>query len=121
MAKANIDLPDGTKIVIERSVDEVAKIVSLVQGTTEPPPRKKVKPSPIKKKTKCTIKDYVRELKDEGFFKQKRALSDVKKALDTRGHIYALTSLSGQMLDLVRSKELGRIKEGRKWMYVHRD
>jgi len=120
MAKANIDLPDGTKIVIEGSVDEVAKVVSLVQGRTDHPPTQKPRPAAARK-TKVGIKDYIRELKAEGFFTEKRSLGDVKTALETRGHIYAVTSLSGKMLELVRSKELGRIKEGRKWMYVHRE
>jgi hypothetical protein len=119
MAKANIDLPDGTKILIEGSVEEVAKIVSLVQGTPSQPSAPKAEAVPAKK-TKHGIKDYVLELKAEGFFKDKRALPDVQKALEARGHIYAMTSLSGPMLELVRSKELGRVKENRKWMYVHR-
>ncbi len=117
MAKANIDLPDGTKIVIEGSVDEVAKIVSLVQGTIDQPSQR-VSPT---KKTKRGAKDYIRDLKREDFFKQKRSLSEVQKALEARGHIYAVTSLSGLMLELVRSNELGRMKEDRMWMYVHRD
>lgn len=128
MAKANIDLPDGTKIVIDGSVEEVAKIVALVQGTTrlpteaEPKPIKKVGArEPSKKKAKPTLKDYVRELKDEGFFKEKRSLRAIKEALDAKAHIYALTSLSGTMLELVRDRELGRLEEGGKWVYVHRD
>jgi len=74
VAKANIDLPDGTRIVVEGSVDEVAKIVSLVQGTAEGPSDRRVKPSPTRK-TRRGAKDYIRELKDEGFFGEKRSLA----------------------------------------------
>ena len=120
MAKANIDLPDGTKIVIEGSVEEVAKIVTLVQGAPSRPSTRKTKAAPTRK-TKRGIKDYVLELEDEGFFKDKRGLADIQKALETRGHIYAVTSLSGRMLELIRSKKLDREKENLKWMYFHRD
>ena len=120
MAKANIGLPDGTKIVIEGSVEEVARIVALVQGTTGQPSAREAKAAPAKK-AKPGTKDHILELKAEGFFKDKRSLAEVQKALEARGHIYAVTSLSGPMLELIRSKELGRIQENRKWMYVHRD
>lgn len=128
MAKANIDLPDGTKIVIDGSVEEVARIVALVQEAAGAPsvagrkPAKKLEaPPPIKKKARPTLKSFVRELKDEGFFKEKRELRAIKKALDAKAHIYAITHLSGVMLNLVRNRELGRLKESGKWFYVHRD
>jgi len=120
MAKANANLPDGTRIVIEGSADEVAKIVSLVQGISDQHPAQKPATRPAKK-TKPGIKGYVRELKAEGFFKENRLLADVKKALDARGQIYKTTSLSGAMLELVRHKELGRVKGSRnKWMYIYK-
>jgi len=128
MTKANIDLPDGTKIVIDGSVDEVAKIVALVQGATRPPPaaeRKPIKkpeaPLATKKKAKPGLKSFVRELKEEGFFEEKRTLRTIKEALDAKAHIYRISHLSGVMLELIRDRELGRLKERGKWVYVHRD
>lgn len=123
MAKANIELPNGTKIVIEGDANEVAKVVAFVKGQrgektvkTEKGPKSsgaklKMKPGPM---------DYIRELKTEGFFKEKRGLGDIQGALEVKGYIYPLSTLSGIMLKLIKKRELGRIKEGRKWKYVHR-
>lgn len=120
MAKANIDLPDGTKITIDGSVEEVAKIIGLVQGNEKKVTSSKRKSLPTKT-SKKGIKDYILDLKEEGFFKERKSIADVKDALESRGQIYAVTSLSGPLLDLVRNKDLGRVKEDQKWMYVHRD
>lgn len=119
MAKANIERADGTTIIIDGDADEVARIVSLIQQDKPPVSPRKAKDKGGKKR-KLTKKDYILELKDEGFFGERRSLPDIKKALEDNGHIYPMSSLSGPILELVRARKLGRLKEGRKWMYVQR-
>ncbi len=119
MGKASIDLPDGTKIVIEGSTDEVAKIVSLYQGNTGRPSKRKAKAAPAKQ-AEPSIRDHVLELREKGFFKDKRSLASVQEALETKGHKYKVTSLSGPMRDLVRDEELERVKEERNYVYYHK-
>jgi hypothetical protein len=49
------------------------------------------------------------ELREEGYFKSKRFLNDIKKKLEEKGHIYARTTLSPTLLNLVKRKDLRRV------------
>ena len=49
-------------------------------------------------------------LKAEGFFKEQRALAEVRTELSIRGWHYAVTALSGVMQTLVQSRELRRVR-----------
>lgn len=133
MPKANLTLPDGTKVTIEGDPEEVARLLQMVSGSSEKTrqPRQTTKATRGKRTKTQKPKGrgereaagplaYIRQIKKEGFFKQKRTLSDVQKTLETRGYIYPVTSLSGPLLSLVRSRELGRLKEEGVWKYVHR-
>ncbi len=53
---------------------------------------------------------YIGELVDEGFFKQQRALADVRVELAARGHHVPSTSLSGPMQKLCQNRRLRREK-----------
>jgi hypothetical protein len=66
------------------------------------------------------IRDYILELKEAGVFKKPQGLTDIKNALHAEGHIIPITSLSGAMLDLVKSKQLRRFKDQKTWRYVNR-
>ena len=125
MAKANINLPDGTLIVIEGNVEEVSKILKLIKE--KPASAKKEKERQTKsaetekRKMKPGLTAYVYELKEEGYFKNERSLEDILKALKQKGHIYPKSSISETVLRLTRQKKLGRIKKDKMWFYVHRD
>ena len=124
MPKANINLPNGTKIIIEGSVEDVAKIISLVKEPRHQP-KKTRKPKAKtertkKKKEKKGPTFYILELKKRGFFKDKRMLEDVIKVLKTKGQIYPSTTISPIMLKLVRKEELKRLKEQKKWKYFQK-
>jgi len=58
------------------------------------------------------------ELIDDGYFAKKKSLSEIQKRLEEMGHIYAQTSLSGPVLQLVRDKKLNRNKEDDIWLYI---
>lgn len=120
MSEACIDKPNGTRITIDGTPEEVARILQLIEES----PRKRVPKTtkaPAKKKTKAGMEDFILDLKDEGFFNERRSRSEVTTALDAKGHIYSADSVGVRLLRMVRKKQLGRVKEGGKWMYVHRD
>lgn len=57
-----------------------------------------------------TAPDRILGLREEGFFKQQRSLSEVRGELGTRGWHYELTALSGVMQGLVQSRDLRRVR-----------
>ena len=124
MAKANLTLPNGTKVTIEGTADEVATLLSNFSGPSEAAPatgtkkRRKKKnsggPTTIRKGPQTLIRGLV----DEGYFKSKRTLANVQKKLDEKGHIYAQTSLSSPLIRLTRDRTLRRLKEKSGWVYV---
>lgn len=130
MPKANVVLPDGTKVVIDGTADEVASVLQRISGAAEPShgtrvtsaKRQRRAASPTvtrdKKKAKGPA-DYIRELIDEDFFKTKRGLGEVQKKLEEGAHIYPVTHLSPALFRLVKARELRRIKEGGTWKYVN--
>jgi len=62
--------------------------------------------------------DLIASLVDGGFFKKPRDLASIRTALAEMGHHYPVTTLSPIMLRLVRKRNLRRIKEQKRWVYV---
>jgi len=125
VAKANLILPNGTKVTIDGTADEVSILLTKFSASVEQEtPREKVKIKSSKKlsapgrKQKAGPIAYITELEKEGFFKLKRSLPDIQKKLEEKGHIYAQTSLSPALVRLVRKRILRRIKEKKGWLYV---
>ena len=126
MAKAHIDLPDGTKVAIEGSSEEVAFLLSKYGAGSErtaaqPPPKTDSRRS--KTRTRESSRKgptgLITDLVAEGFFKSRRSLSEIQKKLEETGHIYAQTSLSPILVRLVRKRNsLRRLKEKKGWVYV---
>jgi len=127
MAKANLTLPDGTKVLIEGNSDEVANVLGKFSQLFE----KRAKRKRSKAKRKSSVSSargtkkvrrgpvgYITELADEGFFKTKRKNPEIQKKLEEGGHIYAQTSLSPALLKLIRKRVLRRLKEKKRWVYV---
>jgi hypothetical protein len=130
MATAKLRLPDGTQVTIEGTAEEVASLLDKVsdRGSAGKVPKSRSRGSGGKKKraTKATSSmkrkgptDYIRELIDEGFFRTKREIGAVRDKLEEGGQIYPVTSISGPLFRLVRSRELRRIKEDGTWKYVN--
>jgi hypothetical protein len=65
--------------------------------------------------------DRVLQLKDEGYFRGERSISDVRQELGVHGWHYPLTALSGTLQTLVQRRELRRqkVRHGTKeiWRY----
>jgi hypothetical protein len=131
MAKANLVLPDGTKVTIDGTADEVASLLGRFSSTGAPSrasgarsPRSGRRKSVGEAKAKTKAKragptGYIRDLIEEGYFKTKREISAVRDKLEERAHIYPVTSISGPLYRLVKNKELRRIKEDGAWKYVN--
>jgi len=133
MAKANLVLPDGTKVTIDGTTDEVASLLERFSSTgvpsspgraSSPPATRRKSGGKAKANTKTKAKragptDYIRDLIDEGYFKTKREIGAVRDKLEERAHIYPVTSISGPLYRLVKNKELRRIKEDGTWRYVN--
>jgi hypothetical protein len=127
MATANIDLSDGTKVMVDGSPEEIARILSLYRGpicststALVPVARQLIAvPGSERRSQKATgPMQHLRDLISENFFSECRHLSEVRQELETRGHIYPLTHLSNPIRRLVVSKELRRLREGRLWAYA---
>jgi hypothetical protein len=135
MPKANVVLPDGTKVTIDGTPEEVALLLQRISaaGSQAPSDRaskgsrrrggkssntSSVATTSTKAKAKGPV-DYIRELVTADYFKSKRGLGDVQKKLEEGAHIYPITHLSPVLFRLVRIKELRRIKEEGTWKYVN--
>jgi len=126
MAEAKIQLPGGAVVDVIGTPDEVARIVSMLKqpsAAASPAGSHAKRASPTADAaTRAGPRGYILELKAGGFFKaNKRSIRDVQEALEARGYIYPVTTLSGALLDLVKKRHLGRVKEDGTWLYVHRE
>ena len=116
MATANIDLPNGTKVQIEGTTEEINRIIQYYghsgKDMTSEPTRSTGRPS-------RGAMQHLRDLIRENYFKEKRSLSDVQIKLEELGRIYPQTHISTPLRRLVRNKELRRIRESKNWVYVN--
>ena len=117
MVKTEITKKDGTHIVIEGVEEEVKRLFNLIQDQ-KPKRTRKSKETKRSKKGKTSMVERLSDLKHEGFFDKPRSLGEIKNALAEKGRIYDVTMLSKQALREVRKRNLGRIKQDKKWMYV---
>jgi len=120
MPKATITTPAGTKITIEGSTEEVQELVLRLETKSARRPSKSTAFETGRVTTQKAIKDYILELRDAGLFGKPQGLADIKSALQAEGHIVPITTLSGVMLGLVKSRALRRFQEERAWKYVER-
>lgn len=117
MAKAQITTPQGIKVNIEGTSAEITAVVhdlerkSAAEGS-QPVRRRKTKPGRV------LLVDLIASLVDGGFFKKPRDLASIRTTLAEMGHHYPVTTLSPIMLRLVRQRNLRRIKEQKRWVYV---
>lgn len=120
MAKAQITTKDGSKVTIEGTPQEVATLMSLVTGESSPktPVAKKSRERHVSS-SKPTPINLISELIDGGFFKKPKELGVIKTTLEEQGHYYPVTSLSPALLRLVRKRQLRRIKDKKRWLYVN--
>ena len=118
MAKAHVTTRGGAKIIIEGTPDEVATLVARLESGTQSV-RKKTTVSERKEKVRITPTGLIVDLIDGGFFKKPKELSAIRLVLEEQGHYYPVTTLSPILLRFIRKRELRRIKDGNRWLYVN--
>jgi hypothetical protein len=123
MADATVKLLSGAVVTVNGTPEEVAEILRRFENTV---PHSKQSAKSPKAKTKrrepsgSGVQALILSLKTEGYFTgQRRGLAEVQSALEGKGHIFPVTTLSPTMIRLVQAKELRRIKENGKWAYTH--
>ena len=119
MAKAQIITANGTKVTIDGTPAEVAALVGQLEGRAAT--SKSMRKSTVSQRAsrvKAGPINLLSELIDGGFFKKPKELSAVKIALEEQGHFYPVTTLSPAVLRLVRKRQLRRIKDKKRWLYV---
>jgi hypothetical protein len=118
MPRATVTTRAGTVVSIEGTEDEIAAVVALFDHRED----YSMPAVPVTRSTRsqarATPSGLVMELLSSGFFRQPRELGAVGAALAEQGHFYPVTTLSPLLLRLVRRKELRRMKEKGRWMYV---
>ena len=119
------DMPDGD---LKGRAFETILTHLLASGA--PPPSKNPteskktpnkSPSPTAN-TPSSLAERILFLKGDGFFKDQRSISEIRQELKKNGWHYPVTSISGTLQRLVRSRELrrevGNDGDGRKgWRY----
>jgi len=119
MAKANITMPDGTKMRVEGSAEEITELVRKLQGSTNP--TRTASKGVKERRKRLRLVDHIEGLIDKNFFRTPRGLSEVRDKLREIGHVYPLTTLSPAMLTQVRRRALRRMKDpkaGNRWKYA---
>ncbi len=121
MAKAIIKSKTGALITLEGSQDEISSMLSVFERATVVDHAKQViakhRTAAKDQKKRQSASDLVVSLKEDGFFEKPKGLSDISKALEEKGFLYPVTTLSGVVLFLVQKKILRRKKIEGKWVY----
>ena len=121
MAKATIKSKTGAVITIEGSETEVSNILSAFERTAVVGHVKQVitKKQALKKEQqkRLSASDMLIDLKEEGFFEKPKGLGEISKALEEKGFLYPVTTLSGVVLGLVQKRFLRRKKVEGRWVY----
>jgi hypothetical protein len=115
MAKAKVTTKSGLVVQVEGTPAEIIAVVEDLK-------RKEEVGSGAKRKGKAgrvQLVDLIAQLIEDDFFTKKpRDLASVKTALAELGHPWPVTTISGAMLDQVRRRNLRRLKDKRRWVYV---
>ena len=123
VVRTELQLPNGTKAIVEGTEEEVIRVAAALQVTSQAPMR--LTQEDTKKPNKITPSrggptTHITELAHDDFFSQPRSLGDVKTGLAERGHPYPVESLSGPIVTVVQQKLIRRYKEGGTWKYINR-
>lgn len=121
MPKATIKSKAGATITIEGSESEVANILGTIERAAtighvkEAVSRSKRAAKEDKKRSSAS--DLIIGLREEGFFEKPKSLGDISKALEEKGFLYPVTTLSGVVLGLIQKRSLRRKKISGRWTY----
>lgn len=121
MPKATIKSKAGAIITIEGSASEVANMLGTIERAATIGHAKEAvsrsKRAAKEDKKRSSASDLIIGLREEGFFEKPKSLGDISKALEEKGFLYPVTTLSGVVLGLVQKRNLRRKKTSGKWTY----
>jgi hypothetical protein len=121
MAKATIKSKSGVLITVQGTHEEIVSIIGVFEGSTAAVSAKgqksKVHVARKEERKRAAASDLVISLKEDGFFDKPKGLTEIANALEEKGYLYPVTTLSGVMLGLVQKKLLGRKKLEGRWVY----
>ena len=112
-AVASVKDPELRRVAFEKILDDLLNLRSSPQTgivNHKKKPGKEHSQSKANKNTRGGPTAYIQELADDGFFKKSKTIAQVKAELENRGHHIPLTSLSGPLQTLCKSKVLRRQK-----------
>jgi hypothetical protein len=132
MPIANIELPDGTKVTVDGSPEEIARVLSLYhqpRAASQSSRPDHATQTPIKKPRKARRSgagprsrkgaiQHIRVLIADKFFDERQTLAAVRVKLEEHGHIYSQNQISTPLRRLVLRRELRRLRDGKNWIYV---
>ena len=122
MPKATIKSKSGAIITIDGSESDISKILSAFEQSVQVVKVRqrisKMKGERKEQKKRQSAAELLIGLKEEGFFEKPKALGDITQALEEKGYLYPVTTLSGVVLSLVKNKHLRRKKVESRWVYV---
>lgn len=125
MAKANIALKNGTTVAIEGTAEEVAALLAKFSESSDGESnqrfssKKRKSANSTGKPRKIGPTGLIADLAEQGYFKQKRSISDIQKKLEEVGFIYPVTSISPILTRMTKRRQLRRLKEDSVWKYVN--
>lgn len=121
MAKATIHAKSGAVITVEGTETEVSRIIAQYEAaevsSRAPQPDKPGGSVRGKSKRRESASELVLDLKKQGFFEKPRTLGEVGTALEEKGFLYPVTTLSGVMLGLLKRGQVRRKKAEGRWVY----
>jgi hypothetical protein len=121
MAKARISTPSGIGVNVEGTAAEILAVVEELdrkQAAAGESASRKSRREKQPRPGRITLASRLASLVEEGFFDQPRELGAIKAELDTNGHFYPITTLSGAILSQVRKKNVRRLRKDGRWLYV---
>ena len=113
-AVASVKDPELRRAAFEKILDDLLTGPTNGGRTTKPTRSGKRSPKRQPSSGQRGPRTYICEMKEDGFFKKPKTISEVKAELANRGHHIPLTSLSGPLQKLCQGKELRRQKTGDK-------
>src|SRR5207302_22016 len=106
-------------ITIEGNESEVSTILATYERTSVVDQAKKAiarsRTTKKSEKGRQGASDLIVELREAGFFEKPKSLGEIAHALEEKGYLYPVTTLSGVVLGLVKKRELHRKKHEGKW------
>lgn len=121
MPKATIKSKSGAIITVDGSESEISKILSAFEQSEQVVQVRqrvsKMKVERKEQKKRQSATNLLILLKEEGYFEKPKTLGDITRALEEKGYLYPVTTLSGVVLSLVKNKHLRRKKVEGRWAY----